>query len=213
MPTSPKTFRSKERAKEREEFRGSKQARGYGGEWEKISLLKRQEDPVCEVCRNAAATQVDHIVAFKDPDDPRRTEWTNLQSICNRCHWWKTTVARNQIAITVIVCGLPGTGKTTLVDRHKHAGAIVFDLDMIAATLCPEWRYNSGRPIEANALLSEWRDILVNRIAGSQLLTQTWIIVSDKEKAEQIARRLSARLICCAKNGSQFTTEFCDFSV
>ena len=161
MPSSPKTFRRAERAKEREQFRGSKQSRGYGGEWEKISRMKRQQDPVCEVCRNAAATQVDHIVAFKDPDDPRRTEWTNLQSICNRCHWWKTTVARNQIAITVIVCGLPGTGKTTLVDRHKHAGAIVFDLDMIAATLCPEWRYNSGRPIEASCTCPAKRSLTI----------------------------------------------------
>ena len=90
MPTSPKTFRQRERKREREEFRGTKQSRGYGGEWERISLLKRAQDPVCEVCRDAPATQVDHIVPFGGIMDPLRTAWANLQSICDDCHSKKT---------------------------------------------------------------------------------------------------------------------------
>ena len=90
MPTSPKTFRSKERAKEREEFRGSKQSRGYGGEWEKISRMKRQQCPVCEVCNDATADDVDHIVPFDGVNDPLRTDWGNLRSICRPCHNRKT---------------------------------------------------------------------------------------------------------------------------
>ena len=90
MPSSPRTFRSKERKKEREEFRGSKQSRGYGGEWERISRMKRQQTPVCEVCNDATADDVDHIVPFNGVADPKRTEWQNLQSICRRCHNGKT---------------------------------------------------------------------------------------------------------------------------
>ena len=90
MPSSPKTFRRAERAKEREQFRGSKQSRGYGGEWARISLLKRQQCPVCEVCNDATADDVDHIVPFDGIDDPKRTEWQNLQSICRACHNRKT---------------------------------------------------------------------------------------------------------------------------
>jgi 5-methylcytosine-specific restriction endonuclease McrA len=90
MPTSPKTFRSIERRKEREQFRGSKQSRGYGGEWERISLLKRQANAVCEMCKAAPADDVDHIVPFDGVDDPKRTEWQNLQSICRACHNCKT---------------------------------------------------------------------------------------------------------------------------
>jgi len=90
MPSSPMTFRSKERATEREQFRGSKQSRGYGGEWERISLLKRQANPVCEVCNDATADDVDHIVPFIGVTDPKRTEWKNLQSICRDCHNRKT---------------------------------------------------------------------------------------------------------------------------
>jgi len=90
MPLSPNTFRSAQRAKDKEQFRGSKQSRGYGGEWERISLLKRQANPVCEVCHNATADDVDHIVPFNSVNDPKRTEWKNLQSICRACHNQKT---------------------------------------------------------------------------------------------------------------------------
>ena len=96
MPSSPKTFRSKERRKEREQFRGSKQSRGYGGEWERISLLKRQQCPVCEVCNDAAAVDVDHIVPFDGVNDPKRTEWQNLRSICRACHNGKTHGGRGR---------------------------------------------------------------------------------------------------------------------
>jgi 5-methylcytosine-specific restriction endonuclease McrA len=90
MPTAPQSFRAKERAEQRERFRGTKQQRGYGGEWERISLMKRRECPVCEVCRNAPADDVDHIVPFNGVNDPKRTEWQNLQSICRACHNGKT---------------------------------------------------------------------------------------------------------------------------
>lgn len=69
---------------------GTKQQRGYGGEWEKISLMKRRQTPVCEVCRAAPATEVDHIIPFKGLADPLRTAWDNLQSICSACHSAKT---------------------------------------------------------------------------------------------------------------------------
>lgn len=90
MPSSPRTFRSAERAKERERFRGSKQSRGYGGEWERISLAYREAHPVCEICNDAPTDDTDHIVPFKGLDDPLRTAWDNLQAVCRPCHNRKT---------------------------------------------------------------------------------------------------------------------------
>jgi len=86
MPTSPKTFKGR---KHRSAIRGTKQQRGYGGEWERISKLKRRADPLCQVCRVAAADDVDHLVPFRGPSDPLRTDWDNLQSICRPCHMKK----------------------------------------------------------------------------------------------------------------------------
>lgn len=96
MPSAPKTFRNEERKKEREQFRGSKQSRGYGGEWERISRMKRQANPVCEVCNDAPAEDVDHIFPFDGVNDPKRTEWQNLQSICRACHNGKTHGGRGR---------------------------------------------------------------------------------------------------------------------
>ena len=86
MPISPKSFRSKATTR----ARGTKQQRGYGGEWERISRLKRQAYPMCEVCKDATADDVDHIIPFSGVSDPMRTDWRNLQSICRSCHNRKT---------------------------------------------------------------------------------------------------------------------------
>ena len=90
MPTAPQTFRKQERVREVEQARGTKQQRGYGGEWERISLMKRAECPVCEMCNDAMAVDVDHIKPFNGPNDPLRTDWQNLQAVCRACHRAKT---------------------------------------------------------------------------------------------------------------------------
>ena len=90
MPSSPKTFRSKERAKEREQFRGSCVDRGYDWQWMKISKAYREAHPVCEICNDTATDDVDHIIPFKGLDDPLRTAWDNLQAACRPCHNRKT---------------------------------------------------------------------------------------------------------------------------
>lgn len=204
MPNSPERFKPRDTRKDREKVRGNRHQRGYGGEWERISKMKRDECPICEVCNDAPATQVDHIVPFTDLNDPRRTRWTNLQSICNVCHSWKTNVAKNEIARVTVICGPPGTGKSTLCKRVKPIGAAVFDLDLLAEAMNEQWRKNDHRPVEVNALISDWREVLISRISGSRFLAECWIIIADKEKAEQIAERLSARLIVCSRNGDEF---------
>jgi len=68
--------------------------RGYDHVWRKISRMKRQEQPVCEVCRIRAATEVDHVRPFNGIGDPLRTQWSNLQSICRDCHQKKTALQR-----------------------------------------------------------------------------------------------------------------------
>jgi 5-methylcytosine-specific restriction endonuclease McrA len=45
---------------------------------------------VCQVCHDAVAVDVDHIVPFDGVDDPKRTDWMNLMSICRACHNMKT---------------------------------------------------------------------------------------------------------------------------
>jgi 5-methylcytosine-specific restriction endonuclease McrA len=90
MPTAPQSFRASKRKTERQFSRGTKQQRGYGGEWERISKLYRQSHPVCEICNAAPAVDTDHIRPFHGVSDPLRTDWSNLQAVCRPCHARKT---------------------------------------------------------------------------------------------------------------------------
>ena len=90
MPKTPATFKSAERKKQREEFRGNCVKRGYDWHWMKISKMYRSQYPVCEVCNDAAADDVDHIVPFNGVNDPLRTDVSNLMSLCRKCHRAKT---------------------------------------------------------------------------------------------------------------------------
>jgi len=90
MPTKPAVFGQQERRKERERYRGTKQERGYGGEWERISQIVRKAQPVCMICHDAASEDVDHIVPFNGLSDPLRTARSNLRAVCRECHNRKT---------------------------------------------------------------------------------------------------------------------------
>lgn len=67
----------------------SSAARGYGERWRRIRAMKLRNHPVCEVCRLAPATQVDHIKAKAHGGDDYDPD--NLQSICRPCHQAKTS--------------------------------------------------------------------------------------------------------------------------
>lgn len=86
MPNAPQVFGRKQI----EERRGTKQQRGYGGEWERISKLFRAQHPVCQECQQNASEDVDHVIPFNGLKDPLRTSWSNLRALCRGCHNRKT---------------------------------------------------------------------------------------------------------------------------
>ena len=90
MALSTPTFGGAARKATVDAARATNKQRGYDEHWARISRMKRQEYPVCQVCNDAAATEVDHIIPFNGLNDPLRTQWTNLQSICRQCHNKKT---------------------------------------------------------------------------------------------------------------------------
>ena len=95
MAWSTPTFGGVRRKAAVDAARGTNKQRGYDEHWARISRMVRQDRPVCEVCHDAAATEVDHIIPFNGPADPLRTQWSNLQSICRQCHNKKTHEQQN----------------------------------------------------------------------------------------------------------------------
>lgn len=68
--------------------RQSRHERGYGAAWERLRrLILRRDHGVCQECKSAIATQVDHIIpkSAGGPDAPN-----NLRAICAPCHFAKT---------------------------------------------------------------------------------------------------------------------------
>lgn len=134
MPWSPKKRRSAWDVID--DRRRTSAERGYDSHWSDLSSAYRREHPLCVHCqlreRLAPSECVDHIIPIAccpelrlDPD--------NWQALCWSCHSYKTTkeprypwrVDRSRL----VLCGLPGTGKSTLA---KEIGAPYFDADELA---------------------------------------------------------------------------------
>lgn len=54
--------------------------------WQKIVLVKKAENPVCEYCENALMVDVDHIVPATKHNPQLWFAWDNLASTCTPCH-------------------------------------------------------------------------------------------------------------------------------
>ena len=113
----------------------SRHERGYGSAWDKLRpIVFRRDAGLCQPCKAkglvTAGTICDHIVP---KNEGGTDDLDNLQTICKRCHTLKTAKesARGggHVAFepewlpaakvpVVVVCGPPGSGKTTYVKER-----------------------------------------------------------------------------------------------
>ena len=126
--------------------------RGYGYAWEKLrTVILKRDAGLCQPClalgRLTPGNIVDHIKAKAEAgtDDP-----DNLQVICKPCHTMKTAgesarggryvkyepewLPESLIPVSV-VCGPPGSGKSTYVNERARLRDLVLDADVIAAEM------------------------------------------------------------------------------
>lgn len=98
------------------DYRKSTHERGYGSDWQALSIEYRRCNPLCEICladgRTEAVAEVHHIVPIA-VDPSLRLEWSNLMSVCRECH---ELVERLQAGIVngedrPIAVGTPGGGE------------------------------------------------------------------------------------------------------
>ena len=116
-----------------EKRRGSFRDRGYSAAWSKLSEEYRNQNPLCVPCLARGivqpATCVDHIIPAACCIE-LMLDTDNLQGACTRCNSQKRFSDPTEPWVPdhsrIVVCGLPGTGKTTFA---KTLGCPIWDTD------------------------------------------------------------------------------------
>lgn len=176
--------------------RGSSTERGYNVRWRTASKMYLREHPLCECedCiregKRKTANAVHHIVAHHGNYDLFWDE-SNWMAINKECHdrltwaenkkssiYYPSMIKKPRIPMTV-VCGAPGSGKSTYVLQHKGLNDYVIDTDEIIAEL-------SGLPIH-QAPMKEWieqatieRNHRINNIPSNY--DNAWLITTSAKK-------------------------------
>lgn len=115
--------------------------------WRRRRLrILRRDLYTCQKCGYIGHDlEVDHKIPLHkggtDADD-------NLQSLCEKCHKFKTAIDLGDVHSTmvpswipksskplVLVCGPPASGKSTFIQNHAGKDDLVVDLDLIAAEM------------------------------------------------------------------------------
>lgn len=95
---APHTGRCSQRVKDarqdHDRLRGSASQRGYDHTWSRASKAYLAAHPVCERCRDALATLVDHIVPLRAGGS--RLDPANMQALDVQCHAIKTSEDRRR---------------------------------------------------------------------------------------------------------------------
>lgn len=154
--------------------------------WQALRATVVREQPMCAICRLRLTQIVDHIVpagvvvtqavaSKKFPfDGVAGFFWRpNLQGLCRSCHAIKTLCDKGRMgtmlkeleprANTTLVCGLPGSGKTTFVHEALQPGDTYWDYDEVMQSL-------SGLPMHQEdptlrTQITSMRDEFVNNTA------------------------------------------------
>lgn len=104
-----------------------------------------------------------------------------------------------------VICGPPGSGKSSYVNRHAVPGDLRWDLDDVAAVLgygctpsAVETVKGSRLPRELAALLVYLRDALTTFLAEYRDLDlNVYVIISDELIAGVVAEEIGAEVVQC----------------
>lgn len=181
--------------------------------WRKLSKLYMTEQHyVCERCGDVAT--ICHHKRYITPDnvtDPSITlNTSNLECLCQNCHNQEHSKAMHTNGMAFdeagnlikapevyIVCGAPGSGKTTYVRERKSANDIVFDLDYICAALMgtDDIYQNHDSVLQVALELKECFLSCIEQRRGKW--AQAWIITSTPDRFQQaaLAQRLRGEIV------------------
>lgn len=165
----------------------------YGTPHRRMRKMVLARNPVCPC--GQPATVYDHVTPQAQGGD---NSFENAQGLCERCHNAKTAREDGGLRIgagtVTIVCGPPGSGKSSYVQQHRKRGDLIVDLDSIKRSISGEAAYDTPDALLGYALAV--RDCLISRIAGRRDVN-AWIIgtLADRPEREALAQRTRGRKI------------------
>lgn len=186
--------------------------------WQRLRAAKLSADPLCEPCQlrgvQRPATAVDHIVSIASGGHPF-PPLIGLRSMCVSCHSIKTAALDRKggkgVAFkgcgpdglpldadhpfhdladhrVTLVCGPPGSGKSSYVQSRRKTGDLVLDLDVVMSALSGEDLYQA--PVELLPFALHARDAVLDRLRRRHDLRHAWIIAGAATVDER------TRIIC-----------------
>jgi predicted kinase len=145
------------------------------------------------------ASVVDHIIPHRG-DQAKFWDSANWQSLCTRCHSSRKQameprasaaaqkrslpfdIKRSRIPVTM-VCGPPGSGKSTYVRQNAGPNDLIIDLDVIRSRLSSQPIHSPAAHATRAAL--EERNRLLRSLASDHDHDKAWFIISAPNAAER----------------------------
>lgn len=191
-----------------ERGRESAHERGYDVQWRKLRRqVMREVGWRCERCqwrpRDTSKLHAHHVVPFT-VDENLRLERTNVEVLCYRCHGrHERRMSENTPPRVTLVCGPPGSGKTTYVREHAGESDLVVDMDRIGRAL--SFTDGHGAPSDVLGVTLDVRDFLIRRLIQPARARRAWVILTagSSEKREQVASRLEAETVVIATDAEE----------
>ena len=168
---------------EDDEGGGSAAWRGYDARWRKLREKVLFTQPLCVMC-GAVAVDVDHIIPIRQGGAVLAVD--NLQPLCRQCHIRKTQREQpgEHMTQVFIVCGPPGSGKTSFVAERCTWGDLVVDVDAILAAISGLPWYDKPTALLPVAL--DVRDYLYTLIRrGIAYVPRAWVIMSESDATKR----------------------------
>lgn len=169
--------------------------------WRKASEYFRQKNPWCVDCQKAGidtlAEHVDHIIPITQGGE--QLAESNLQSLCIPCHSRKTRVEMNakvsdgmaNSGKITIVCGPPGSGKSTYVKKRMKEEDIIVDMDLLYMALSNLPMY--AKPDILLPYVLAARDAVIDKIAQKVAMPHAWIITSGAKASDRDRLKLQLK--------------------
>ena len=188
-------------------------ARGYTYRWQKASKVYLANNPLCVRCKATGkvvpAAHVDHVVPHRgSTEGDLFWDEDNWQALCAKCHG-KKTHREGAMGERWVVTGCAGCGKSTYVEQRAKVGDLIWDYDVVIASLVAGLDNKRDNPPTLIPLMEQIRHTFINYLRTDATKRTAWVIAANPTTAAKIARQTGGFLVNLAGGREKENGAFC----